>query len=201
MIAFFTGFLTSLSLIVAIGAQNAYVLQSGLRREYVGMVVVFCALSDALLILAGVYFIGEELMQSLNLSKLLTLAGIGFLIFYGGTRIYQAILGRHDFSLSEQPKFSRKKSLAFLFAITYLNPHVYIDTVMIIGNISQEFQGLAKHEFAIGAISGSAAFFSLLGYGAQWLAPYFQSPRFWRIFDMLMGGFMFYLAFLLFEGL
>jgi len=188
-----TGFLTAFTLILAIGAQNAFVLRQGLRREHVFPVCLICAVSDAVLITAGIAGFGVAVTALPALPTIMTIGGAGFLLVYGGLRFRAAILGGD----SLQPDAARSRlapTLATCLALTWLNPHVYLDTFGLIGAVSTGFAGTAKIAFGLGAITSSVVFFFGLGYGARLLAPLMRSERNWRIFDVGIGALMWALA-------
>lgn len=180
------GFLTSLSLILAIGAQNAFVLRQGLRREYVTSIVAICAFSDAALIAIGVggfSTLGPALPW---LTAVMRWAGIAFLLVYGAMRFQAAWHGGEALIPANAPPASRACVIATCLVITWANPHVYLDTVMLLGSISAQYQ---PHEliFALGAALGSFTFFATLGFGARLLAPILASVRAWIILEALIG--------------
>jgi len=171
------GFLIGLSLILAIGAQNAFVLRQGLRREHVGAVVLVCALSDAVLIGAGVAGFGVLAARLPWLEPVMLWAGVAFLTVYGLGRLRSAQRGGMALVPQGAPaRLARTIAAALLF--TWANPHVYLDTLVLIGAVSSQY---APHEtaFALGAMLSSVTFFTALGYGARLLAPVFAQPRAW----------------------
>jgi L-lysine exporter family protein LysE/ArgO len=192
-----TGWALSLALIVAIGAQNAFVLRQGLRREHVGPVVAVCAVADALLILAGVAGMGQVLGEQPALARVLTLGGALFLSAYGLRALWRAARpGALLAAAGEQP-ISLKAALLQALAFTLLNPHVYLDTVMLVGSVGAQQPGALRWFFAAGAMAASGMWFSALGYGARFLAPLFLKPRAWQVLDVLIGAVMLLLAGLL----
>ena len=194
---FVQGLALSFGLIVAIGAQNAFVLRQGLRREHVGTVVVFCAAADALLIAAGVMGMAQALGQSPNLARALALAGAAFLAVYGWQALRRARQAhRLDASAAGSP-LSRAAAVAQAAAFTLLNPHVYLDTVLLVGSIGAQQPAALRGWFIAGAAGASLVWFSLLGFGARWLAPWFARPRAWQVLDALIGATMFVLSALL----
>jgi len=191
------GLLLGLGLIVAIGAQNAFVLRQGLRREHVGLIVLFCALADALLIGAGVLGMGQALGERPALARALALAGAVFLAAYGWQALKRA---RHASALtaaSSGVPLSRLAALAQAAAFTLLNPHVYLDTVLLVGSIGAQHPPLLRPWFIAGASSASVLWFAALGYGSRKLAPLFARPRAWQVLDSLIGIMMWLLALLL----
>jgi L-lysine exporter family protein LysE/ArgO len=190
--AFFAGYGVALSLIVAIGAQNALVLRYGLRREHVLPLVLFCATSDAILITVGV--IGFTAMTNAVpwVEPLLTYGGAAFLIAYGARSFLSAYQGGQALVPSEVQRNPLIGALAAVTAITWLNPHVYLDTVLLIGSVSAEYDD--KIAFATGAISASFSFFFTLGYGARLLTPFFAKPSSWQVLDAGVGLLMWAIA-------
>ena len=191
------GLLLSLGLIVAIGAQNAFVLRQGLRREHVGSVVLFCAAADAVLITAGVMGMAQALGQSPILARALAMAGAVFLAVYGWQALRRA---RHVHRLDASTagsSMSLAAAVAQAAAFTLLNPHVYLDTVLLVGSIGAQQPAALRGWFIAGAASASLLWFSLLGFGARWLAPWFARPVAWRVLDGLIGVTMFVLSALL----
>jgi L-lysine exporter family protein LysE/ArgO len=189
-----TGFFTGLSLILAIGAQNAFVLRQGLLRQHVFALALFCAGSDALLISAGVSGFGALTAAWPALPLYMSLAGAAFLSFYGLSRLQAAWRGGHALGQGGEAR-SLSATLAIAAAFTWLNPHVYLDTLGLIGAISTGFDGTgAKIAFGLGAVSASFTFFFGLGYGARLLAPLMRSASAWRILDGLIGLTMLALA-------
>lgn len=190
-----TGFLTSIALILAIGAQNAFVLKQGILRSHVFWVCTICAVSDALLISAGVVGFGVLVTQFPSLPTIMSIGGAAFLIFYGLTRFIAAYKGTEQAANSKQSA-SLGQTVLICLALTWLNPHVYLDTLGLVGAVSTQFTDLPnKVAFGIGAVSASVVFFYSLGYGARFLAPIMQTPRTWQILDILIGILMWYLAY------
>lgn len=189
-----TGFATGSSLILAIGAQNAFVLRQGLLRAHVFWLCLLCATSDAILIIAGVAGFGAVTAMIPALPRIMALAGAAFLIVYGLIRLRAAWKGDYTLVLAGQSA-GLWATLATGAAFTWLNPHVYLDTLGLVGAVSTSFpDGAAKVSFATGAVAASFVFFFSLGYGARFLAPYMQSARAWRILDSAIAIVMFILA-------
>jgi L-lysine exporter family protein LysE/ArgO len=188
-----SGFLVGLGLIVAIGAQNAFVLRQGLRREHVGAVVLACGLSDALLMTAGVWGFGTLSNALPWLGGAMRLGGAAFLIVYGALRFRAALQGGESLAPGEGPAASLGSVLGTCLILTWANPHVYLDTVALIGSISAQY---APHQaaFGSGAALGSFTFFSALGFGARLLAPIFASPRAWVVLEVVIGATMWAIA-------
>ncbi|MFY7866346.1 LysE/ArgO family amino acid transporter [Roseateles sp.] len=198
---FLHGLGLGLSLIMAIGAQNAFVLRQGLRREHVLMIVLCCALADALLMAAGVYGLAALIGDRAWLAQGLTAAGALFLAAYGLQALRRAAQSSTLQPGQDSPLQSRGQVLLQLAGFTLLNPHVYLDTVLLVGSIGAQHAGAAKLAFVGGAASGSLLWFSSLGFGARWLAPVFAKPRAWQVLDVLIGLTMLGLAALLLRQL
>jgi L-lysine exporter family protein LysE/ArgO len=194
---FVQGLALSLGLIVAIGAQNAFVLRQGLRREHVGSVVLFCASADAILIAAGVLGMAQALGQNSGLARTLALAGAFFLALYGWQALRRARQAHQLNATGGGAVLRRSAAVAQAAAFTLLNPHVYLDTVLLVGSIGAQQPTALRGWFIAGASSASLLWFSLLGFGARWLAPWFGRPRSWQVLDGLIGVTMFVLSALL----
>jgi L-lysine exporter family protein LysE/ArgO len=193
-IAAFTGFTTAFALILAIGAQNAFVLRQGLIRQHVFWLCLLCATSDAILITAGVLGFGYVVTLYPALPQFMAYGGAAFLIVYGATRFWAAWSGDYAMQISGTSA-SLWSTLATGAAFTWLNPHVYLDTLALIGAISTQFVEVpVKTAFGIGAVLSSFVFFFALGYGARLLAPVMQSAKAWRVLDVLIGIVMWLLA-------
>jgi L-lysine exporter family protein LysE/ArgO len=194
---FAQGLFLGLGLIVAIGAHNAFVLRQGLRREHVGSVVAFCAVADAVLITAGVFGMAQALGDRPMLARGLALGGAAFLAVYGWRALQRARqISALDVTASGQT-LSRGAALAQAAAFTLLNPHVYLDTVLLVGSIGAQQPASLQGWFAAGASTASLLWFSALGFGARWLAPWFARPRAWQVLDALIGLTMWVLSALL----
>ena len=180
---YLAGLAMGLSLIVAIGAQNAFVLRQGLRNVHVFWVCLTCALSDLVLILIGVGGFGHAAAEMPWLEPVMRYAGGVFLAWYGFRSLRAALRASDALRVGDEavPE-SLGRTLLTCLAITWLNPHVYLDTVVLLGTISTGFKG-AETSFAAGAVSGSFLFFFALGYGAIWLRPVFAKPLAWRVLD------------------
>ena len=194
---FVQGLALSLGLIVAIGAQNAFVLRQGLRREHVGSVVLFCAGADALLIIAGVMGMAQALGQRPGLARALALSGAVFLAAYGWRALQRARQAQQLTAAAGGPGLGRGAAVAQAAAFTLLNPHVYLDTVLLVGSIGAQQPPALRGWFIAGAGTASLCWFGLLGFGARWLAPWFARPRAWQLLDAAIGLTMFVLAALL----
>ena len=192
MLPFFTGFATGAGLIIAIGAQNAFVLRLGLIRQHVFAVVLFCALADALLIIAGVAGFGQLVQTSPMLLTIVTWGGAVFLLWYGIAALRRALFPS-AMRLANDAVPSLPATLAKCAAFTFLNPHVYLDTVVLLGSLSAAY---APHEvlYGAGAVIASFVWFFSLGFGARFLAPLFEKPTAWRVLDTIIASVMFLLA-------
>ena len=191
-----TGLALGATLIIAIGAQNAFVLRQGLRREHVGAIVLLCAAADALLMAAGVAGLAQVMGQRPGLAWVLTAGGAAFLIVYGVQALRRAL---HPVALHADKgsaALTLLQALAQTAAFTLLNPPGYLDTVVLVGSVGAQ-QGAYRWWFAAGAALSSAVWFTALGYGARWLAPLFEKPRAWQVLDGLIGVVMLGLAGLL----
>lgn len=187
------GFSLGFSLILAIGAQNAFVLKQGLKDEHVFLVSLICALSDAVLILIGVS--GFHLLVA-SFPGLVTIArfgGAAFLFIYGLIGFYNALRVQQGLQPSDIKSNSAWQSALICLAFTWLNPHVYLDTVVLLGSVSTQFSEEIV-QFAGGAITASFVFFFALGYGARLLRPVFAQARAWRVLDFLIGCIMWAIA-------
>lgn len=196
---FFSGVATGLALIVAIGSQNAYVLRQGILREHVLPIVAFCALSDALLILAGIGGAGVLIRGNEALMQITRYGGAVFLASYGTLAARRAWQGQH-MQLHGGSGVPLATALAACFGFTFLNPHVYLDTVVLLGAIANQRQGASRWVFGAGAVTASVCWFSALGFGARYLAPLFESILAWRILDGLIAVTMWLLAMTLVAG-
>ncbi len=194
---FTQGLALSLGLIVAIGAQNAFVLRQGLRREHVLPIVLFCALCDALLITAGVLGMAQALGRHPILAQAMALSGAGFLAWYGWLAMQRARRANQLSADASGAGLSRSATLAQAAAFTFLNPHVYLDTVLLVGSIGAQQPAALQAWFIAGASIASFGWFIALGFGARWLAPLFAKPRAWQILDGLIGLTMWTMAALL----
>ena len=180
------GLVTGLSLIVAIGAQNAYVLRQGLRREYVGVVVAVCAFSDLVLIVAGVAGIGTLVERAPSVLHAVRWFGVAFLTFYGLTSLWRA--SRADALHARAGRTtSRRGVVARAMALTWLNPHVYLDTVLLLGTIASTHGSTGRWWFGAGACLASFGWFAGLGYGARRAHRLLSSPRAWQVLEVLIG--------------
>lgn len=187
-----TGLLTGLALIVAIGAQNAFVLRQGVRREHVGLVVLVCMVSDAVLILAGTVGVGAVVQAVPWLLDVLRWAGALYLLWFAVTSARSA-LRPQALELSRAPR-TAGSVLGTTLALTWLNPHVYLDTVVLLGSLANQHGPDGRWVFAAGAVLGSVVWFTALGYGARSLSKVLTSPRAWRVLDLVIAAVMAVLA-------
>ena len=187
------GYLVAVSLIMAIGAQNAFVLRQGLRREHVGAVVLACAASDAILIAAGVTGFGLVSAKLPWIGEAMRWGGVIFLLVYGALRFKAALAGGEALRPGEGAAASLSKVLTTCLVLTWANPHVYLDTVVLLGSISAQYPG-HRLAFGVAAACGSFSFFAALGYGARLLAPVFAKPSAWVVLEIIVGTTMWAIA-------
>ena len=192
MQAILPGLLTGLSLIVAIGAQNAFVLRQGLLRKHVFVIVLICALSDALLIALGVLGLGSLIAALPWLLEVIRWVGVAFLVWYGSSSL-RRFIKQDSLKAAESSVVSLKEAVLTTLALTFLNPHVYLDTVIFISGIASQF-GDQKWFFAIGAVVASFVWFFSLGLGASKAAVLVSKPVFWKVLDIFIAAVMFSLA-------
>lgn len=195
MIALVPGFLTGLSLIVAIGAQNAFVIRQGLLRSHVLLVVAVCSASDALLIMLGTGGLGQIVKANEGLLTFIRWFGVAYLTWFG-IRSLRSAFKDNQLLASGTAETSWQKILATILALTFLNPHVYLDTVIFVGSIANQFT-TDRWYFASGASVASLVWFSSIGFGAQAASQVMSKPIFWRIFDTFVALVMFSIAFTL----
>ena len=187
------GFLLGGGLIVAIGAQNAFVLRQGLLRQHVFPVALFCGLSDALLIGVGVAGFGAFVLAHATLLKVVAWGGAAFLFVYGFLAFRRA-MGPSSLRPSEETGRSLQATLTTCAAFTFLNPHVYLDTVVLVGGLSATYGDTGRIVFGLGAATASFVWFFSLAYGARLLVPLFEKPFAWRVLDTGVGIVMWLLA-------
>ena len=181
-----SGFLLGASLILAIGAQNAFILRQGLLRQHVFILCLICALSDALLIAAGVAGLGTLIATSPRLISAVTIGGALFLFAYAFLAFRKSMYPEALYA-AKKGEGNLKLAIAACLAFTFLNPHVYLDTVVLLGSLSAGFEGNARIAFGAGAVLASFVWFFGLGYGAHLLQPVFAQPAAWRVLDILIG--------------
>ena len=183
---FIQGFIIGSSLIIAIGPQNLYVINQGLKKNFVFIVVLICSLSDSLLIVCGIYLSNNIISLNTSIITIIKLIGGIWLILYGINKIKNS--RQHEIKSSEINEASFTKVVLTTLAITYANPHVYLDTVILLGSISINFD--SKLYFGLGAIFASFIFFFSLGYFSNFLSQYVKSPKVWFYVDNVMGFLM-----------
>jgi len=193
--AFFTGFFLGLSLIVAIGAQNAFVLRQGILRQHVFSIALFCSISDALLIILGIagisYFLNDFINEH---SKVIFGIASLWLFIYGVFRLRSAFRKDSVIISNNQESSSLVSSISIISIFTFANPHVYLDTVILIGSLAQQFENLNRLYYSFGACSASFVWFFGLAYGAKILSPVMQKPSHWRALDLIIASIMFFIA-------
>ena len=185
---FIQGFIIGSTLILAIGPQNLYVINQGLKKNFVFIVVLICSLSDSLLIVCGIYLSNNILSLNTSIITIMKLIGGIWLILYGINKIKNS--RQHEIKSNEFNEASFTKVVFTTLAITYANPHVYLDTVILLGSISINFD--SKLYFGLGAICASIVFFFSLGYFSNFLSQYIKSPKVWFYIDNMMGFLMFF---------
>lgn len=183
--AFISGFFLGASLIIAIGAQNAFILRQGLLRQHVFILCLICALADAALIIVGVAGLGSFISSNAALVKWVTIGGVLFLSAYALKAYLRAF--QHNSMQMNGGSTSLGGAIAACLAFTFLNPHVYLDTVVLLGSLSARYQGLDRTAYGAGAAIASFVWFFSLGYGARLLKPLFEKPRSWQILDIIIG--------------
>ena len=192
MIAYWSGLLAGLSLIVAIGAQNAFIIRQALTRQHVFLVVTFAAIADALLIIAGTAGLGALIQAAPVALEFVRWFGVAYLLWFAYGSIKNAFKGE-ALDARGEAQGSVKKALATIAGLTFLNPHVYLDTVIFLGSIGNQFAA-DRWIFAIGAMTGSFVWFYSLGYGAKSLSRFMSKPIFWKVLDLVIAGIMIFIA-------
>ena len=192
MIAFLPGLLTGLSLIIAIGAQNAFVIRQGLAKSHVLLVVVICAASDALLIFLGTGGLGAVIQSQPRALEVIRWFGVAYLTFFGLNTL-RKVFRPGALSIEGETSISRKAAIVSVLGFTFLNPHVYLDTVILLGSISNQFHS-DRWYFALGAAIGSILWFSALGFGARAASRFMTKPIFWKVLDYIIANVMFAVA-------
>lgn len=183
---FLAGFTLGLSLILAIGSQNAFVLKQGIKRQHVFIICAVCALSDAILITLGVAGFGVIVQQIPQIETFARYGGALFLTCYALLSFKSALTQKHAIKTTDKAKVSCLKAVMMCLAFTWLNPHVYLDTVILLGSISTQYQP-QQWLFGAGAVTASGVFFFALGYGAKFLAPVFAKAKAWQILELIIG--------------
>jgi L-lysine exporter family protein LysE/ArgO len=192
--AFFQAWLMTAGLIVAIGAQNALVLRQGLARTHVGPVVVVCTVSDWLLIALGVFGLGAVIQSSPLLLQIFRVGGVAFLVIYGLRSAHKAWRGQGALFQADATRSTLGATLASTLALTFLNPHVYLDTVVLLGSVGAQHGSDGRIAFAAGAGLASMMWFLTLGYGAAAASPWLRHPAAWRAIDAGVAVVMFGVA-------
>jgi L-lysine exporter family protein LysE/ArgO len=192
VIALLPGFLTGLSLIIAIGAQNAFVIKQGLLRQHVFLIVLICAISDAVLIFLGTGGLGALVQSNQGLLEVIRWFGVAYLTWFGIKSVKSAFTNQ-SLEASESPTVSAFKVATTVLALTWLNPHVYLDTVILLGSVANQFDS-NRWYFAIGASVASVLWFTVIGFGARAASKYMSRPIFWKILDSLIAVVMFSIA-------
>lgn len=195
VLAFIPGFLTGLSLIVAIGAQNAFVIKQGLARQYVLLVVVICTLSDLTLIALGAGGLGKIVQSNASFLEVIRWFGVAYLTWFG-IKTLRSVFKKEKLITSEYSSESIGKIARTTLALTWLNPHVYLDTVILLGTVSNQFKE-NRWIFSAGAMLASTLWFAAIGFGAQSAARFMSRPIFWKVLDGVIAAIMFSIAILL----
>lgn len=186
------GLLTGLSLIIAIGAQNAFVIRQGLSRSHVLLVVLICATSDALLIFLGTGGLGTVIQSKPDLLEFIRWFGVLYLTWFGAKSV-RSVLSNQSLEVGEGTTSSKNAAVLSVLGFTFLNPHVYLDTVILLGSIANQFEE-DRWYFALGASLGSVFWFSAIGFGAKAASRFMSRPVFWKILDSLIAIVMFSVA-------
>jgi L-lysine exporter family protein LysE/ArgO len=192
VIALLPGFLTGLSLIIAIGAQNAFVIRQGLSRSHVLLVVLICAASDAFLIFLGTGGLGTLIQSKPDLLEFIRWFGVLYLTWFG-IKAVRSVLSNQSLEVGEGTTSSKKIAILSVLGFTFLNPHVYLDTVILLGSIANQFEE-DRWFFALGASIGSFLWFSAIGFGAKAASRFMSRPIFWKILDSIIALVMFSVA-------
>lgn len=190
---FLSGFFIGAGLIIAIGAQNAFVLRQGIRREHVFVLALICSLSDALLIVLGVTGLGALIERFPAMLVAVTVFGIAFLVWYGWLAL-RRVMNPQALEAGENGPVPLGKAVITCLTLTFLNPHVWLDTVILVGSLAAPYSGAARLAYTLGAVTASFAWFFALGYGARVLTPLFRKPAAWRVLDALIALVMFSIA-------
>jgi L-lysine exporter family protein LysE/ArgO len=194
MAPFLQGCGTGAGLIIAIGAQNAFVLKQGLLKNYVFVSALTCCLADILLIGLGVGGVGQVLVTYDLFMDIARYGGAAFLFWYG-LRSFKLVFGQSTLDLSSSPERpDLKTTIITLLAVSLLNPHAYLDAVVLLGSIGAQFPDNERYSFGFGAIIASIVWFFVLAYGARYLTPLFQNPKAWRVLDFIIGCILWFIA-------
>jgi L-lysine exporter family protein LysE/ArgO len=195
MIAVLPGFLTGLSLIIAIGAQNAFVIRQGLTKKFVLLTVLICAFSDALLITLGASGLGALIKSNRNILEFVRWFGVVYLLWFA-FKSAKSAFKQTSLDSAGDASADKKNVILTVLALTFLNPHVYLDTVILLGSISNQFDS-DKWFFAFGAMIASFTWFSAIGFGARSASRFMARPIFWKVLDSLIAAIMLSIAALL----
>lgn len=193
LLTFLKGLGTGAGLIIAIGAQNAFVLSQGVRKNHVLTIALICSLCDVLLICIGISGIGTLVAKNAKLTTIATTGGAIFLFWYGFRSFLSAWKGG-SIETDDNSLNSLKAVVIATLAVTFLNPHIYLDTIVLMGSISSKFPGTGRYVFGAGAITASFLWFFSLSFGGRALAPYFKEPVAWKVLDTLIGIIMWLIA-------
>jgi L-lysine exporter family protein LysE/ArgO len=189
------GFIVTISLIVAIGAQNAYILKLGLLKQYVLLAVSLCILFDFILISLGVFGLGYFIQGNQLLINIIAIIGIIFLCVYA-ILSFKSALKNESLQIDGNVKTNPiKQVITLILVFTFLNPHTYLDTILLIGGIGANIENSLKIYFLLGAVSASAIWFFSLGFGARFLIPLFKKPITWKLLDISIGFLMLFIAY------
>jgi L-lysine exporter family protein LysE/ArgO len=192
VIALISGFLASLSLIVAIGAQNAFLIKQGLLRSHVLLVVVVCSVSDTLLIVLGIGGLGTLIHSQPRALEYIRWFGVVYLTWFG-MRSLRSALSTQTLTVADADESSALRILVTVLTLTFLNPHVYLDTVILLGSIANQFPS-QRWLFALGASVASVIWFTSIGFGARAASKFMTRPSFWKILDSVIAVIMFTIA-------
>ncbi len=192
MLALIPGFLTGLSLIIAIGAQNAFVIRQGLLRQHVLLIVSICAISDAALIFLGTGGLGTLIQSKPSLLEFIRWFGVIYLTWFG-IQSLRSVFKNQSLNAGEGSTISKSKIVGTCLALTFLNPHVYLDTVILLGSIANQFEE-NRWFFTIGGAIASVVWFSAIGFGARAASRFMSKPIFWKILDSMIATVMFTIA-------
>ena len=192
MFAIIPGLLAGLSLIIAIGAQNAFVIRQGLTKKFVLLTVLICAISDALLIALGASGLGALIKSNKNILEFVRWFGVAYLLWFA-FKSAKSALKKEVLNSAGEASADRKSVILTVLALTFLNPHVYLDTVILLGSISNQF-GSDKWFFVIGAMLASLIWFTAIGFGAKSASKFMSRPIFWKILDSIIAAIMLSIA-------
>ena len=192
MFAIIPGLLAGLSLIIAIGAQNAFVIRQGLTKKFVLLTVLICAFSDALLIALGASGLGALIKSNKNVLEFVRWFGVAYLLWFA-FKSAKSALKKEVLNSAGEASADRKSVILTVLALTFLNPHVYLDTVILLGSISNQF-GSDKWFFVLGAMLASFIWFTAIGFGAKSASKFMSRPIFWKILDSIIAAIMLSIA-------